>query len=373
MDDIPFWLALARINGLGPVQCRALLDRYGDARRLLDEAPGDPEVRQALSAASLDALSRPDWAAVERDLAWLAGPARHALTAADPRYPALLQQIAQPPLVLYVDGDPAVLTRPQLAIVGSRNPTAAGRDTAHAFARDLARHGLVITSGLAIGIDGAAHEGALAGGGPTVAVAATGLDRVYPARHAALAGRIREQGALVSEFPPGQRPAPGLFPRRNRVISGLSLGTLVVEANPKSGSLITARAALEQGREVFAIPGSIHNPCARGCHLLIRQGAKLVECTGDILEELEPMACAALEMGQGAARAAPHAPPQETVAGISAGILELIDFAPTTLDTLMARTGQPAERLYPALLDLELSNLITQAPGGGYMRRPARS
>ncbi len=373
MDDIPFWLALARVRGLGPVQCRTLLDRYGNPRRLFDEAPRDPEIRQALSATTLDALIRPDWAAVERDLAWLSEPAHHALTPADPRYPALLSEIPQPPLVLFVDGDPAVIGRPQLAIVGSRNPTAAGRDTAHAFAADLARHGLVVTSGLAIGIDGAAHEGALEGGGLTVAVAATGLDRVYPVRHAGLAERIRAAGALVSEFPPGQRPAPGLFPRRNRIISGLSLGTLVVEANPKSGSLITARAATEQGREVFAIPGSIHNPCARGCHLLIRQGAKLVECTGDILEELEPMACAALEMVQGAAGATPHTPPRETAAGFTAGILEQIDFAPTTIDTLTARTGQPAERLYPVLLDLELSDLITQAPGGGYMRRPARS
>lgn len=373
MDDVPSWLALARVAGLGPAQCRTLLDRYGDPRRLLTEAPGDPEVRQALPAATFDALARPDWPAVERDLAWLAEPGHHVLTPADPRYPALLRQIPRPPLVLFVDGDPAVLSRPQLAIVGSRNPTAAGRDTAHAFAHDLARHGLVITSGLATGIDGAAHEGTLEGGGPTVAVTATGPDRVYPARHAALAGRIRAAGALVTEFPPGQRLAAGLFPRRNRIISGLSLGTLVVEANPKSGSLITARAALEQGREVFAIPGSIHNPCARGCHALIRQGAKLVECTGDILEELEPLACAALEMLQGAARAIPHAPPRDTAAGLAVGILEKIDFAPTTIDTLTARTGQPAERLYPVLLDLELSDLITQAPGGGYMRRPART
>jgi DNA processing protein len=369
MDDISFWLALARVTGLGPVRCRALLDRYGNPRRLFAEAPADPGVRRGLSPATIQALEQPDRAAVDRDLAWLAEPGHEVLTLHDPRYPALLRQIHQAPLLLYIDGDPAAPGRPQIAIVGSRNPTAAGCDTAHAFAAELARHGLAITSGLAIGIDAAAHAGALAGGGQTIAVAATGPDEVYPARHRALADRIRAQGAVVTETPPGSPLVPGSFPRRNRIISGLSLGTLVVEANPRSGSLITARAALEQGREVFAIPGSIHNPCARGCHLLIRQGAKLVECTGDILEELEPMAGAALEMLKGAVRAETHAPPQET----AAGILELIDFAPTTIDTLVERTGHATEQLYPVLLDLELSNLITQAPGGAYMRRPART
>lgn len=369
MDDIPYWLALARVTGLGPVQCQALLARYDTPRRLFTEAPADPDARGLVSQTALAALRQPDWAAVEQDLAWLAGSGHNVLTLHDPRYPALLKQIHQAPPLLYIDGDPAAPVRPQLAIVGSRNPTAGGCDTAHDFAAALARCGLTITSGLAIGIDGAAHAGALDAGGQTVAVAATGLDRVYPARHEALAERIRANGALVSEFPPGSPVVPGAFPRRNRLISGLSLGTLVVEANPRSGSLITARAALEQGREVFAIPGSIHNPCARGCHLLIRQGAKLVECTGDILEELEPMAGAALEMEQGAACASPHTPPTET----AAGILEQIDFAPTTIDALIERTGYPAERLYPVLLDLELANLITHAPGGAYMRRPART
>ncbi len=369
MDDIPFWLALARVTGLGPVQCRTLLDRYDAPRQLFAEAPTDPWTRRLLSPAVLTAIARPDWAAVEQDLAWLSRPGHDLLTLHDPRYPALLKQIHQAPLLLYVDGDPAAPGRPQLAIVGSRNPTAAGCDTAHDFAGALIRSGLVITSGLAIGIDGAAHAGALDADGKTVAVAGTGLDRVYPARHEALAGRIRAQGALVSEFPPGSPLTPGAFPRRNRIISGLSLGTLVVEANPRSGSLITARAALEQGREVFAIPGSIHNPCARGCHLLIRQGAKLVECTRDILEELEPLAGAALEMEEGAADATPHTPPLEK----AAGILDQVDFAPTTIDTLIERTGYPAERLYTVLLELELSNLITQTPGGTWMRRPART
>lgn len=373
MDDISYWLALARVAGLGPVHCQALLARYGNPRAVFVEAPADPGARRLLSPETIDSLAKPDWSAVERDLAWLAKPGHDLLTLKDSRYPALLKQIHQAPLLLFIDGDPAATVRPQIAIVGSRNPTAAGCDTARDFAAELARLGLAVTSGLAIGIDAAAHKGALEGGGQTVAVAATGPDRVYPASHRQLAASIRAQGALVTEFPPGSPLVPGSFPRRNRIISGLSLGTLVVEANPRSGSLITARAALEQGREVFAIPGSIHNPCARGCHLLIRQGAKLVECVGDILEELEPMACAALEMLGGAecdrGLAGPLEPPRDAVAGI----LNLIDFAPTTLDTLIDRSGYPAERLYPLLIDLELSNLITQAPGGAYMRRPART
>lgn len=373
MDDIRYWLALPRVTGLGPVQCQALLARYGEPRLIFSEAPRDPAAVRMLSPRARDALACPDWASVDHDLAWLAAPGHHALTLADPRYPALLKKIHQAPPVLYVDGDPAIVARPQLAIVGSRNPSAAGHDSSHDFAGALARSGLAVTSGLAIGIDAAAHQGALEAGGRTIAVAATGLDRIYPACHRALATRIREQGALVSEAPPGSPPSSGAFPRRNRIISGLSLGTLVVEANPRSGSLITARAALEQGREVFAIPGSIHNPCARGCHLLIRQGAKLVECIHDILEELEPMACVALEIErQDTDRDPCHATP-ETNSPILNEVLNQIDFAPTTIDTLTRRTGYPVERLSPILLELELSDLITRATGGGFTRRPKRT
>jgi len=216
--------------------------------------------------------------------------ARHILTLHDPAYPALLKEIADPPPLLFVRGDPAVLSRPQLGIVGSRNPTPGGRSLAEDFARSLSRCGLVVTSGMALGIDAAGHRGALRGGGTTLAVAGTGPDRIYPARHRDLARAIVEQGAIISEFAPGTPALPSNFPRRNRIISGLSLGVLVVEAACRSGSLITARLAAEQGREVFALPGSIHNPLARGCHHLIRQGAKLVEDIEDIVEELGPLA-----------------------------------------------------------------------------------
>lgn len=364
MDDIRYWLALQRVPGLGPVACRALLNRYSDPRRLFLAGGLDPELTAALPAQALAALRSPDWRAVESDLRWLERPGHHALTLRDPRYPPLLKEIHAAPPVLYVRGDPAVLIRHQLAVVGSRNPSAGGVDTARDFAAALARQGLTVTSGLAIGIDAAAHRGALAAGGTTVAVAATGLDIVYPARHRSLAEEISTSGALVSEFAPGRPPLPESFPRRNRIISGLSLGTLVVEAALGSGSLITARAALEQGREVFAIPGSIHDPRARGCHSLLRQGAKLVECTQDIVEDLGALA------GAAAALAQPGAPP--SVAGLgetAARVLAQIDYAPTTVDMLVERTGHSAELLLHILLDLELANHITSAPAGAYVRR----
>ena len=219
---------------------------------------------------------------------WLSQPGNHVVHFQDAAYPALLKQIADPPPLLFVRGDRDYLAQPQLAIVGSRNPTHTGRALAREFAAHLASFGLTITSGLASGIDGAAHQGAIEAGGTTLAVTGTGLDRVYPARHRDLAHRVAENGALVTEFPPGTAPLAANFPRRNRLISGLSLGTLVVEAALRSGSLITARSALEQGREVFAIPGSIHNPLARGCHALIRDGAKLVE-SGEWVQPGDPV------------------------------------------------------------------------------------
>ena len=235
-------------------------------------------------------LAAPGWDRVEPDLRWAEDESHHILTLHDLAYPRLLREIADPPPLLFVHGNPALLSRPQIAIVGSRNPSAGGRSLAEDFARSLCRSGLIVTSGMALGIDAASHQGALRAKGGTIAVAGTGPDRIYPARHRSLAQAIVEQGAIISEFSLGTPALPGNFPRRNRIISGLSLGVLVVEAACKSGSLITARLAAEQGREVFALPGSIHNPLARGCHRLIRQGAKLVEDIGDILEELGPLA-----------------------------------------------------------------------------------
>ena len=276
------WFALLRLPGVGPASLLPLLAQGQDVRALLSNPPPGIPVRMR------QLLQRPDWQAADQDMNWLAQPDNHLLPVTDPRYPAQLKTIHDPPAALFVHGNPDMLSTPQIAMVGSRNPSAGGARTAQDFARHFANCGLAVTSGLAMGIDAACHQGALAADGITIAVTGTGLDRVYPASNRELAHQIAGKGALVSEFPPGTPPRPGHFPRRNRIIAGLSLGTLVVEAALKSGSLITAQQALEQSREVFAIPGSIHNPMARGCHLLIRQGAKLVETANDVLEELAP-------------------------------------------------------------------------------------
>ncbi|HVT34938.1 MAG TPA: DNA-processing protein DprA, partial [Nevskiaceae bacterium] len=281
----------------------------------------------------------------------------------DPRYPATLRGIAQAPAALFYLGDADVLAQPQLAIVGARSATPQGVEDARAFAADLAGRGMVIGSGLALGIDAAAHRGALEAGGYTVAVCATGLDRVYPARHRELAHRIAASGVLISEFPPGVQAIAANFPKRNRLISGLALGVLVVEAALESGSLITARLAVEQGREVFAIPGSIHNPMARGCHALIRQGAKLVERADDILEELGPRVSAYLrEHGSSAAADAPAADAAEE------RILAALGHGSLSFDQLMEGAQLPHQEFHAALLRLELRGALAAVAGGGYMR-----
>lgn len=364
MHDIAYWLALLRAPGVGPVTFLGLLQHY-PAPRALFEASSAQRARLGLPRATLEYLSQPDWDSVERDLVWLEQPAHHALTLTDPAYPPLLLEIADPPPVLFVHGDPALLARPQLAMVGSRNPTPGGSETAHAFARHLAQTGLVITSGLALGIDGASHRGALEGGGATIAVTGTGLDRVYPARHRTLAHAIAAGGALVSELPPGAPPLPEHFPRRNRIISGLSAGTLVVEAAANSGSLITARLATEQGREVFAIPGSIHNPLARGCHALLKQGAKLVETAQDILEELGP-----LTGGFSLPAARPTAPgnDQASFTVEQTALLDCLSFEPVAVDTIIRRSGLTPEVVSSILLTLELQGCVTSSAGGCYSR-----
>lgn len=356
------WLALMRAPALRPstfLQLRAAgLDLAAQVG--VGGLPPAAVVGAALSAY----LRSPDWAGVERDLEWLARPGHHLVTLDDAAYPPLLRQIPDPPLGLFVRGDPAALALAQLAVVGSRSPTEGGRHTAQAFAAELAATGLAITSGLAQGIDAAAHEGALAAAGVTLAVAGTGPDRVYPARHAALAERVVEGGgALVTELPVGTAPVPANFPRRNRIVSGLSVGTLVVEASLKSGSLITARLAAEQGREVFAIPGSIHNPLARGCHRLIRQGAKLAESVGDVLEELGPL------LGLPPARA-PSEPGRDADAppGAARRLLAAMGFDPVTPDELAARSGLSAGEVAGTLLLLELGGWVSCSAGGRYCR-----
>lgn len=361
MKDIEYWLALLRAPGIGPVTYRSLLSRYGTPRAIL---AADRQERAAwgLSAVTLAYLENPAWDAVQADMAWLEQPGNEAITLHDPAYPALLKEISDPPPVLFIQGNKEILGNPQIAMVGSRNPTAGGRQNARQFARELAAAGWTITSGLALGIDAESHRGALEAGGATIAVAGTGLDRVYPASHEELADEIARQGALVSEFPPGTGPKAEHFPRRNRIISGLSLGTLVVEAALRSGSLITARHAAEQGREVFAIPGSIHNPLSRGCHALIRQGAKLVENVPDILEEFGPR-LAPVDTS------APAAP-----AGITTldpeqrRVLECIGFEPTTINAVVERSGLTAERVSSILLVLELHDHVVSMPGGMYAR-----
>ena len=356
------WLALWHAPGVGPMRFTELLQRYPEPAQLFRQGNVDPDLGQALR----DYLRQPDHAAVERDLAWLeADPQRHILTLDDARYPALLHDIPDRPPLLYLHGDIDLLDTPQLAMVGSRNPTATGSETAFDFARHLAAVGITITSGLALGVDAASHRGALKAKGSTIAVFGTGLDRVYPARHKALAHEIVAQGGLlVAEMPPGTPPLAGNFPRRNRIISGLSLGTLVVEAALRSGSLITARMAAEQGREVFAIPGSIHNPLARGCHRLIREGAKLVETAEDVLEELAPHLREALDRYENQSVAATTLEPLDAE---YQHLLGCLGDEPTAVDTLVERSGLTAEAISSMLLLMELRGLVATAPGG-YMR-----
>jgi len=368
-DALRAWLALVRAPGIGGVTVRRLLEQGVEP----DSLPGRSD-RQ------LDALGVPgnarqylrsgQWPEVDVDLAWLgAQPDRHLLVLTDPRYPRLLAEIPDAPPALFVQGDCSVLADPQMAIVGSRNPTAGGRDNAQAFAGALARTGLTVTSGLAAGIDAAAHLGALEAGGPSVAVLGTGPDRIYPASNLELARRIARQGALVSELPPGTGVKATHFPRRNRLISGLSLGTLVVEATLRSGSLITARLALEQGREVFAIPGSIHNPLARGCHRLIREGAKLAETAQDVLSELASLIGTVQAAGDRPDFG--HANPgTEALDPDYERLLDSIGFDPVAVDVLVARTGLAPEAVASMLLLLELQGHVSSNPGGRYSRSP---
>ena len=360
-DDVAYWLALLRCPGIGPARYQILLEHYQQPQQLFDLSP-DELAGIKLPAASRNWLRQPDWTSIDRDLDWLnSDPRHHILTLHDPRYPASLKEIDSPPPLLYAKGDPALLRRQQLGIVGSRNPSAGGRENALNFARDLSQAGLTITSGLALGIDAAAHQGALQGTAKTIAVTGTGLDRLYPARNKALAYKIAEEGLIVSEFPIGTAPKPDHFPRRNRIISGLSLGVLVVEAAPQSGSLITARLAGEQGREVFAIPGSIHNPLAKGCHQLIRQGAKLVETVSDISEEIAPMLSAPSEQGRSVVNGSELNEEAKT-------LLPHIGYDPISIDSLIARSQLSADKVCANLLVLELAGMVCSAPGGHYIR-----
>ncbi|MGZ8136593.1 MAG: DNA-processing protein DprA [Methylococcaceae bacterium] len=353
-----YWLALLRTPGVG---CRTFL------KILQSHTPPAlfAESAQALAALGLKsdiikAIRNPDWAIIDNDLSWIAQKNNTVLTLDDPAYPPQLKEIADPPPLLFVRGDPELLSLPQIAMVGSRNPTILGKETAFNFARTLSQHGFVITSGLALGIDAASHQGALNAKGYTIAVAGTGLDRVYPAQNKDLATEIVNTGAMISEFPPGTTAKANHFPRRNRIISGLCQGLLVVEAARQSGSLITARMALEQNREVFAIPGSIHNPLARGCNALIREGAKLVENTQDILEELN-------QYFQGDEKL-PGVTTQSMLDLEQQTLLNLVMFSPTSIDNLVENAGLSVETISSMLLILELQGYINATAGGCYVR-----
>ncbi|MGZ5132071.1 MAG: DNA-processing protein DprA [Caldimonas sp.] len=379
-DELVAWLRLVETPGVGRTAARQLLAEFGSPQAVLDASNRSRQAVVGPQVAAALGVEPPDFATLlAATLAWLgtrtaedAAP-RDVVVLGDPRYPAALLQTADPPTLLYTKGRVELLTADAIAIVGSRNPTAQGTENARAFAAHLSRAGLVVVSGLALGIDGAAHEGALEGAlrtdsrgassappkgpGGTIAVVGTGLDLVYPARHRALAHRIAAAGLIVSEFPIGTPSLAQNFPIRNRIIAGLARGTLVVEAALQSGSLITARLALEAGREVFAIPGSIHSPQSRGCNALLKQGAKLVDSAADILEEFD------LARPRGPAGSAPSGE-----ATREDPLLAALGFDPIGLDALVARTGQSAAELAARLLDLELAGRVARLPGQVFQR-----
>jgi DNA processing protein len=362
------WLTLKHAPGIGASAFHTLISAFGSVGAVLDAKPG--ELRKlAIKEQAIDALCNPDsnpnQGKIKADLRWLEQADHHLITLSDARYPASLKELNDAPLLLYVRGDPDYLQQPQLAMVGSRNATAAGRNTAKEFAHHLSDVGITITSGLASGIDGASHEGALQGLAGTIAVVAHGLDIVYPAQHQQLAQQISEHGAIVSEMPIGTQLQRGLFPRRNRLISALSLGTLVVEAAQKSGSLITARLALEQNREVFAIPGSIHNPMARGCHQLIRQGAKLVESASDILEDLPLVSRQniAYPIKKGENTPEKSKDTLKTLDRDHQKLLKCLAYEPTSIDELVVSSRFSAAEVASMLLILELEGVIASQDG----------
>ncbi|NML85544.1 DNA-processing protein DprA [Polaromonas sp.] len=372
-EELLAWLRLTLSPGVGNTAARKLLATFGSAQGIFDQSSAT--LRQ-LGSDKLAGVLKSEPATLAAQLQttqeWLqSGEDRYVVTLGDDAYPAALLDIEDPPLMLYMLGvlsnraNTATKTiADSLAIVGSRNPTPQGESNAREFARAFGGAGLCVVSGLALGIDGAAHDGAMLGGGDTIAVVGTGLDRVYPKKHLALAHRIAQQGMLVSEFPLGTPPLMSNFPRRNRIISGLSRGTLVVEAALKSGSLITARLAAEQGKDVFAIPGSIHSPQSRGCHALIKQGAKLVEVAQDVLEELHFPSVAANAMQSGGFSTADDA----AVSPSAGPLLAALGYDAVSLDALQARTGLDTAGLQSQLLELELGGHVARLPGGLFQR-----
>jgi len=373
-DQTTALIELLATHGMGPKRLGLLLAHFGTPRDALDSPRG--EWRHAGLPEGVT-QARPDAEKVAAITDWLAAdPTHHLIARGDPHFPTALEDLPDAPAALFARGRVAALTEPQIAMVGSRTPTTGGRQNARAFARHLAAQGLVITSGLALGVDGEAHRGALDADGVTIAVLGSGLDHIYPPEHASLAEEIvAGGGAVLSEWLPGTEPRRGHFPRRNRLISGLASGVLVVEASVKSGSLITARLAGEQGRDVFAIPGSIHNPLARGCHRLIREGAKLVETGQDVLEELAPTLRRQLEASAAVLNPAANSATDPAAEGHAPArdpdqqrILDLLGHDPQPADTLIEASGLTAGEVSSILLMLELAGDVSTLPGGLYVR-----
>lgn len=395
-NQLRYWLALWRAPKIGPKQFALLLQDFPETDTLFTQSHTQLK-KFNLSADTLLYFKKPNWQHVDKDCAWAEQPNHSILSWQDKLYPPLLKEIGYSPPLLFIQGDPSLLSKPQLAMVGSRSPTPTGQEIAKQFAKELSLAGLVITSGLALGIDGASHQGALIGSGKTIAVMATGMDILYPKEHESLATQITQKGgALVSEYPLGVSVQAKHFPRRNRIVSGLSVGTLVVEASVRSGSLITARLANEQGREIFAIPGSIHNPNARGCHQLIQQGAKLVANVQDIIEELGHWITPPLPSPIETLPPRTDTLPPRRMAGSgnnitgspnecgmtatwqgntnseqdsqSLSVLSCIGYEITTIDELVSRSRLTAADISSILLKLELRGMIKAIPGG-YVRQ----
>lgn len=356
-DQLRYWLALWRTPGIGPKHFAELLSIFPDLSELFQQ-PSKYLQDIKLSTRILDALRHPDWVNIERDWHWGQQSGNTILTYHDPAYPSLLRQIPAAPPLLFVKGDCSLLASPQIAIVGSRNPTPFGLENARYFAEQLVQVGFTITSGLALGIDAASHNAALAAQGHTIAVMTTGMDHIYPARHKSLANEIIFRGAIVSELPIGTPPLRENFPRRNRIISGLSLGVLVIEAAERSGSLITAQYANEQGREVFALPGSINNPFVAGCHKIIQQGAKLVTQTADIIEELK------LRLNYLTVHPKKATLSQQALDKAHQNLVNCIGYEATSIEIVALRSGLAINIVTALLSELEIAGYVKTVPGG---------